>query len=132
MPGVVHHDIEVAGLVDHGARRGVGGVLGLHVELDDAQVEVLVPSKVEQPLGVDGPTTGGVAHAGVDRVPGGRQGAGRGVADFEGIVSRQAGPAPPLLPPVRDGSEKRRHGVGAGGEAGFPAPPSSRWPLKED
>ena len=71
--GVLDDDVELADVAENRLHRLVGGVLGLHVELDDPQVEAATLRGVEEFLSVRGVAVADAAYAGVDGVTVGRR-----------------------------------------------------------
>ena len=71
--GVLDDDVELADVAENRLHRLVGGVLGLHVELDDPQVEAATLRGVEEVLSVRGVAVADAAYAGVDGVTVGRR-----------------------------------------------------------
>jgi len=87
--GVLDDDVQLAGVAENRLHRLVGGVLGLHVNLDDPQVEAATLRGVEELLSVGGVAVADTAHAGVDDVTVGGESLGGEVADAGGGTVNQ-------------------------------------------
>jgi hypothetical protein len=86
MARVVHDHVDPAVCRDDFGDCGVRRFLRLHVQLDRAQVDAVLPGIVVGGLDLGCVAVRGCAHAGVDRVAGTRQGAGAQCAEAAGCA----------------------------------------------
>jgi len=87
--GVLDDDVQLAGVAENRLHRLVGGVLRLHVKLDDPQVEAATLRGVEELPGARGVAVADTAHAGVDGMTVGGESLGGEVADAGGGTGDQ-------------------------------------------